>query len=99
MKEISESEFRADHNNVIHVINYENKHDDKQLSITTPRQEMLNSIENIRHMQDGDKTIKGNTIEEDNFRHDTFLDSSGDSLYISKESGSNSKHKMYDSSS
>lgn len=81
------------------MINYENKHDDKQLSITTPRQEMLNSIENIRHMQDGDKTIKGNTIEEDNFRHDTFLDSSGDSLYISKESGSNSKHKMYDSSS
>ena len=91
---ISELDYDDDGENP-HIKVYKNQ-EEKQFSITTPRQEMMNSIEKVRTTEECEKTIKGNTIEEDNLRHDTFLESSSNSMYFtSKESASHEVHRIW----
>ena len=95
---ISELDYDDDGENP-HIKVYKNQ-EEKQFSITTPRQEMMNSIEKVRTTEECEKTIKGNTIEEDNLRHDTFLESSSNSMYFtSKESASHEKYRHFETSS
>lgn len=85
------SNMRREGNEIIKVFNYDGL-DDKQMAITTPREELLDTLENQRRMnQIGDKTISKHTFEENDFINGELLNSSIGSMYFSKESKSNDK--------
>lgn len=91
MRNFANKIHKANENEIIKVFNYDGI-DEKQLSITTPRAEFQNSIdknEGFNHV--GEKTISKHTFEENDFMNDNCLDSSINTIYLSKESKSNEK--------
>ena len=92
MRDFASKIHKAHENEIIKVFNYDGI-DEKQLSITTPRAEFQNSNERneagFNHI--GEKTISKHTFEENDFMNDHCLDSSLNTIYLSKESKSNEK--------
>lgn len=85
---MSESNINENQNDIIRVFNYDSNHQ-KDMSITTPRNELQNSVEKQEKVV-GQKTIKEHTFEDQNLSQ-----SSINSLFFSKESISNEEPKSH----
>jgi hypothetical protein len=83
---MSDSYLNENQNDIIRVFNYDANHP-KDMSITTPRNELQNSAEKQAKVV-GQKTIKEHTFEDQNLSQ-----SSINSLFFSKESLSNEEPK------